>query len=579
MASDLNRQAGHIRQGREAGLQNSDLFLALTFHKDGFIDRRLEFEEIRRELPKPDGLVVVMEPSIALTGRVVAPDGRPVATFTVAAGPGKLPSASDSVRRRRPGPRRPLQPESLEGGHDLGRRRRRGVRGVGRVGGRQTRRQAARGPPVAGRRRVGQCRGARGAEEPRQGEARPSSRQVGDRRTSLPTRPPRNSRPARQPSRPTARCGSSTSAPTAIGSSSDGRGIPDDSPGARRARRRTRCGGRPHRRPHRDGPHRGPRLAPEGQRWRRLGVRQRLRGGDSVLRLPATTRPQHRVPGRRERPLQGRPRAGGSDHGRVPLPVFDVFDALHVVGPCRRGTDDGGPGVRARGAPGFHAGVRDRRWVRRRSTESGTGLGASRKVDNVTVDSRMFASAVQKNGVRAARADVPGGVGADFQRVRSRSPSPTGRSSMRSGRWCCPTSAPARTGSDSTTGSAASGSTAAPCSTREVIVPPGGRGEVPVPLGAGCITGKIPAPNAKFPILRATSGGDRRADRAAVPCRDGRAATATATSASATCRQAPTRCSSTTRTGLLPAGGREGAGRHSRCRRERRYRRERRSVA
>ncbi len=39
-----------------------------------------------------------MEPSIALTGRVVAPDGQPVAVFTVAAGPGKLPSWSNSVR-------------------------------------------------------------------------------------------------------------------------------------------------------------------------------------------------------------------------------------------------------------------------------------------------------------------------------------------------------------------------------------------------------------------------------------------------------------------------------------------------
>ena len=39
-----------------------------------------------------------MEPSITLAVRVVAPNGTPVNAFTVAAGPGKLPAGSDSVR-------------------------------------------------------------------------------------------------------------------------------------------------------------------------------------------------------------------------------------------------------------------------------------------------------------------------------------------------------------------------------------------------------------------------------------------------------------------------------------------------
>ncbi len=40
-----------------------------------------------------------MAPTIPLTGRVVAPDGRSVSAFTIAAGLGKLPSNSDSFRR------------------------------------------------------------------------------------------------------------------------------------------------------------------------------------------------------------------------------------------------------------------------------------------------------------------------------------------------------------------------------------------------------------------------------------------------------------------------------------------------
>jgi hypothetical protein len=66
--------------------------------KDGFIDSHLSREEIGRELLEPEGLVVVMEPLIALAGRVVAPDGRPVPAFTVVADR-ELPVSSDSIRR------------------------------------------------------------------------------------------------------------------------------------------------------------------------------------------------------------------------------------------------------------------------------------------------------------------------------------------------------------------------------------------------------------------------------------------------------------------------------------------------
>ncbi|MDG3008062.1 carboxypeptidase-like regulatory domain-containing protein [Paludisphaera mucosa] len=72
---------------------------ALTFRKEGYIDRKLEFEEAERELARPEGPVVVMEPTIAFAGRVVEPDGRPVAAFAVAAGSDERSSSWDNVRR------------------------------------------------------------------------------------------------------------------------------------------------------------------------------------------------------------------------------------------------------------------------------------------------------------------------------------------------------------------------------------------------------------------------------------------------------------------------------------------------
>lgn len=97
-AADLGNKRAMSGADGKLLLQNPDLVLGLTFHKDGFIDRKLERDKIRRELSEAGRLVVVMVPTIALTGRVVGPDDRPVAAFTVAAGPGKLPPWSRTVQ-------------------------------------------------------------------------------------------------------------------------------------------------------------------------------------------------------------------------------------------------------------------------------------------------------------------------------------------------------------------------------------------------------------------------------------------------------------------------------------------------
>jgi hypothetical protein len=97
-ADDLNRTQAASGKDRRLALKVAG-YSALTFHKDGFIDKKVELDEIFPEAPKPGALVVVMEPSIPLAVHVVAPDGQPVTKFTVAAGPGKLPADTQSVRR------------------------------------------------------------------------------------------------------------------------------------------------------------------------------------------------------------------------------------------------------------------------------------------------------------------------------------------------------------------------------------------------------------------------------------------------------------------------------------------------
>ncbi len=74
-------------------------FLSLTIHRDGYIDRELREEDVDSP-SRPGGTVVVLEPALPLKGRVVGPDGRPVESFAVAAGPGRLPPESDCVRRK-----------------------------------------------------------------------------------------------------------------------------------------------------------------------------------------------------------------------------------------------------------------------------------------------------------------------------------------------------------------------------------------------------------------------------------------------------------------------------------------------
>jgi hypothetical protein len=85
--------------GRLVVVPKHDPYDRTTFHKDGLIDRELGFDELHPEPPKADGIVVVMTRSIELTGRVVTPDGEPVAAFTVGAGPGKLPAWWDGCVR------------------------------------------------------------------------------------------------------------------------------------------------------------------------------------------------------------------------------------------------------------------------------------------------------------------------------------------------------------------------------------------------------------------------------------------------------------------------------------------------
>lgn len=84
--------------GKEGRLVARRLGFFLRIRRDGYIDRELKEEDL--DAPsRPGGTVVVLEPAIPLKGRVVGPDGRPVGSFAVAAGPGRLPTDSHCVRR------------------------------------------------------------------------------------------------------------------------------------------------------------------------------------------------------------------------------------------------------------------------------------------------------------------------------------------------------------------------------------------------------------------------------------------------------------------------------------------------
>ncbi len=96
--SDRNdrRLASSGEDGKLTVLVRS-LSFGSTFRKTGFITRELELDELRHDEPKPEEIVVVMQPSIVLSGRVIAPDGQPVTAFTVAAGAGELPRRWDTA--------------------------------------------------------------------------------------------------------------------------------------------------------------------------------------------------------------------------------------------------------------------------------------------------------------------------------------------------------------------------------------------------------------------------------------------------------------------------------------------------
>ena len=501
------RQAGHV--GRKDGrlvLRNPGLVLGLTFRKDGFIDRKLDAEEIRRELPKPEGLVVVMERLIGLTGRVVAPDGRPVAAFTVAAGPGELPPRSDSVRRE-------VQDRDGRFSLDLSKPGTTwvGVAAEGFAAWEGWVEVKRGGPPLEVRLSPGVAVTARvvvpeAAEESRQGEARPAPRQVGHRRNALRALCRGSSRPARRPSRPTARCGFDHVRPDRYRLIIEGPGVPEtalalDVPDAGLRRR-----DRPHRRPHCDRPHRGPRLASEVQGRGVVGVRQGL-CRRIPLRRHSATRTTAGIAFQADE--NGRFKVDRVPVGLTtvgfPYQVFDVINsytwsALVVEGQTTK--------VRAfepEGAAEFTLAfaIGD---GSKAQYESGTGLGASRKVDNVTVSSRAVRG-VREEGSDAARADVPGGVWCPFRRARSRSPSPTGSSSMSQRKVVLPDVGPGTYRLRVYDWFGSRDLDSGPLFDREVVVPPGGRGEVTIALGAGCITGKIPAPDEQ---LRASRGGDRR---------------------------------------------------------------------
>ncbi len=95
-AKDLSKEWTASGKDGVLVLRNAELILGLKFFKEGFITREVEREEILRDLKKPEGLVVRLERTIPLRGRVLSPDGQPIATFRVAAGPGKLPSERNS---------------------------------------------------------------------------------------------------------------------------------------------------------------------------------------------------------------------------------------------------------------------------------------------------------------------------------------------------------------------------------------------------------------------------------------------------------------------------------------------------
>jgi hypothetical protein len=78
------------RTGRDGTYTIRDATYDLTYRRDGYVEAHLRGPEVTK-----DGLVVVLEPQLPLEGRVLDPGGRPIAAFAVVAGPGPLPPSWD----------------------------------------------------------------------------------------------------------------------------------------------------------------------------------------------------------------------------------------------------------------------------------------------------------------------------------------------------------------------------------------------------------------------------------------------------------------------------------------------------
>ncbi len=300
----IDFSGSQVASGRDGILvfRNPNLGFALPFRKDGFIEKEIEREEVERSVSDPKGLVVVMERTISLTGRVVAPDGRPVAAFVVAAGPSdrvlwneapvvtdavsKIPSRSKSVR---------ADVRDVEGKFSLELAKEGktwvGVAAEGFAAWEGWMDFKRGGGPLEVRLSHGFVVSARvEAADRLKGRIKarlvPSSRQVGYRRHSLRTscRGTRDSAGGRL-----ARGRPAVRARPARPLSAHRRGARDsrDRAGGRRPRGRPRPRSHPRRRPLGDGSDRGASLAAELQGWRSMVVRQ---GPSQAVRVPGERR-------------------------------------------------------------------------------------------------------------------------------------------------------------------------------------------------------------------------------------------------------------------------------------------------
>ncbi len=535
--SDLNNKKAVSAQDGKLDFRNPGLGLGLTFHKDGYIDGKVKLDEIRRDM-KRDGFVVVMEPLIALSGRVVAADGRPVAGFVIAAGPGKLPDGRESVRQ---------EISDNDGRFALGLAKEGqawvGVAANGHAAWEGRVEVKRRGQPLEIRLSPGVAVTAK-VVVPETLIGHIKAKLVPRRDKSeiggLSSDPPAEEFPTRTS---TLSAGGTVRfehvRPDRYRLIVEGRGIPDTALAVDVPDSSFDVGT-----VHVDFPTATGRI--EGQVWHPKskggGVWSFARGNVGGI--------FERDDGRSFRfqaDENGRFKVDrvptGLSTAEFPFRVFDVIDsydwsALVVEGKTTVvGAFD--PAGRRELTLAFAIGDGSKPQY-----ESGTGLGAARKVDNVTVSSKLFSMLEEKeNKAPKPRQPMfrveltplskdplsyaqPDWEELDAQRKIVLPDVGSGAYRLRLYDWL------GERGLDS-----------GPLFDSEVLVPSGVRKEVRVELGAGCITGKIPALKENF---------ERPVEVTAVlrgmpPPRDGHAATTTATSASAICRQARTPCGFTTR--------------------------------